>query len=287
MSRMHGRPVRDEIIRRMALEISGTWAVVLQEHLEAAAEQVGGFAGERELVSHSPAAWALYQELFPALNEEFTEKLSEFRNKWQQRYSLNVLLPALIQGHWIEQDAEGWFFNMRGSVQELKNLYYETLHLMVGDAEKFLVMKSSRILHIQDRITQIWHKEALLSPASKILPSLEAGMRDAEIRLFKHMREGLSTLAYQHYAAAFKGARGKSLRYPTAAFAARNIGKYWNPLGLWETGFLGYLQNFCDYVAGLQRLMGDWYHNKWTLYLRGFSIGQLDLFRSRRGYSMR
>lgn len=287
LSRLGSRPVRSEVVQSMSQTFAGTWAVVLHEHLEATHIPHEGFAGEGEMVSHSPAAWALCQDLFPALAEEFTVKLSEFRHKWNQRYALEVLMPALMQGRWLQQDEEGWYFNMRGSAQELKDFYYETLHLMVGDAEKLLVMKTSRVFHIQDRLIQLWHRESIISPSSKVLPSLEAGMREQEGQVFKQLRENMTALGYKRYVSAFKPVRGKVPHYPTAAAAVRQIGKAWNPLGVWETGFLAFLQDFCDYTEGLLGLIGDWYFSKWTLYLRGYSAGQLDLFSSRRGVQTR
>ena len=39
-------------------------------------------------------------------------------------------------------------------------------------------------------------------------------------------------------------------------------------------------KDFCDYAVGLCLLMAEWYRDKWSLFLRGFSRGQLDLFGS-------
>jgi hypothetical protein len=59
---------------------------------------------------------------------------------------------------------------------------------------------------------------------------------------------------------------------------ARNVGRLWDLNGAYENPFLAYTDDFCDYAAGLTLLIGRWYQEKWSLFLRGFSRGQLDLF---------
>ncbi len=280
--RLSGRPDRGLVFGHLAQGLSSPWTVALHEHLEAAQVPGEGFLGEGETVSHSPEAWRQCQAEFPALAEEFKIKLGEFREKWVQRFALDVLQSSLMQGRWLQQDEEGWFFNMRGSTQEVKDFYYETVHLMVGDAEKLVVMMTSRALHIQDRMTTVWHRESVQSPASKALPSLEAGLRDLEANAFRGLRENCSALAYRRYSQAFKPARGKLPHSPSPASVVRNIGRVWNPVGVWETGFLGFLQDYCDFIQGVVQLINEWYFSKWSLYLRGYSAGQLELFSARR-----
>jgi len=280
--RLSGRPDHGVVLSHLSQGMSASWTVAMHEHMEAAQVPQQGFLGEGETVSHSASAWRQCQEEFPALAEEFRIKIAEFRDKWVQRFALDVLQASLVQGRWIQQDAEGWFFNLRGSAPEIKNFYYETMHLMVGDSEKLLVMMSSRSLHVQDKLCAIWHRESVLSPASKVLPSLEAGLRDMEVQAFHNLRDNLSELANKRFAGAFKPVRGKLPHYPTPGAAVRNIGRPWNPVGVWETGFLGFLHDYCDFVEGVVQLVGDWYFNKWSLFLRGYSAGQLELFGARR-----
>jgi len=279
---LSSRPDRAAVMSQLSQGLSASWTVALHEHLEAAQSPHTGFLGEGETVSHSPTAWKQCQVEFPALAEEFKVKFAEFREKWVQRFALDVLQQSLTQGRWIQQDDEGWYFSMKGSSQEMKDLYYETVHLMVGDAEKLLVMISSRSLHIQDKLTATWHRESAHSPASKVLPSLEAGLREFEGTTFRALRENLSALAFRRFTQAFKPVRGKVPHSPSATAVVRNIGRAWNPAGVWETGFLGFLHDFCDFTEGVVLLIGDWYFSKWSLFLRGYSAGQLELFSARR-----
>jgi hypothetical protein len=278
LARLSGRPDRGQVMSQLSQGLSASWTVALHEHLEAAHIPSTGFLGEGDIVSHSPVAWKQCQAEFPALAAEFRVKIAEFRDKWVQRFALDVLQPSLMQGRWLQQDSEGWFFNMRGSAQEMKDFYYETVHLMVGDAEKLVVIMSSRSLHIQDKLAATWHKESLKSPGSKVLPSLEAGLRDLESQCFRSLRENLPALAIKRFNSAFKPVRVKVPHAANPASIVRGIGRVWNPVGAWETGFLGYLHDYCDFVEGVVQLVGEWYFSKWSLYLRGFSAGQLVFF---------
>ncbi|NLB62958.1 MAG: hypothetical protein GX801_02470 [Fibrobacter sp.] len=273
------RPIREDVLGKFATGMSSAWTVILQEHINASLEQEQSY-GSGEYVSRSEGAWELAQDLFPALQKEFSQKSCEFRDKWHQRYTLKTLTPQLQQGNWLQKADSGWFFNLGTSEQQIKDFYFETLHLMVGDAEKLLVMHFSRILHIQERLVAEWHQESVNSPLSKVLPSFEAGMRESEIGIFKTFRDGISTIAFRYFSNAFKSESRKKTSFASADAATRQIGSIWNPTGVWETGFLAFLHDFCDYLEGLISHSDEWYYNKWTLFLRGFSAGQLDLFQS-------
>ena len=281
--RLSSRPDRSHVLSQLSQGLASAWTVALHEHLEAAHDPAEGFAGEGETVSHSADAWRQCQAEFPALAEEFRIKIGEFRDKWTQRFALDAMAQGLMQGRKLQKDDEGWFIEMRGSSQEVKDFYFHTVHLMVGDAEKLVVMITSRCLHSQDRLAAAWHRESLLSPGSKVLPTLEAGLRDIEAQVFRGLRENVSALAYKRFTMAFKPTRGKLPHFSTPIAAVRQVGgPAWNPVGVWESGFLGYLHDFCDYTEGVVRLIGEWYFSKWSLFLRGYSAGQLELFGARR-----
>ncbi len=281
--RLGGRPDKPQVLAQLSQGIQSSWIVALHEHLVQSMVPGEGFKSEGELVSYGAEAWEQAQLEYNALHAEFLGKLKEFREKWQQRYTLDALVMQLQQGKRIQQDEHGFFLNMNGSAQEVKEFYYETMHFLVGDAEKLLVMVTSRCLHVQDKVSAIWLKESLHGPASKLLPCFEAGVRDMESQSLRVLREGLQPLAYKRFTSAFKILRGSPAHYPSAHALARNIGTSWNPVGAWENGFLAYLQDFCDYLDGIVQIVPEWYATKWALFLRGYSAGQMDLFRSRAG----
>ncbi len=285
LARLGARPERTQLMAELAQNMEPAWAIALSAHLEAALEDPEATMSGSETISHSPEGWRIAQGDFPALAEEFRGRFEEFRSKWLQRFSTEEITKLLLQGRWVIADSAGGFtFALKGRSdkereKEARNLYFETAHLLVGDAQKLMVMMLSRALHLQDRLASQWHKESAFDAVSKVLPSLEASLREYEDRCFFEIRETLPTFAYNRFVLAFRTSRGANLgKLPTAQAAARQVGAAWNPLGAYENAFLAYLDDFCDYTRGLTLLIGEWYHNKWSLYLRGFSRGQLDLF---------
>ena len=89
-------------------------------------------------------------------------------------------------------------------------------------------------------------------------------------------------LLVERFIVAFRTARLSHVSKASSVHSvARQVGgPAWNPLGAYENAFLAYLDDFCDYTRGLAFLLGDWYHNKWSLYLRGFSRGVARICRS-------
>jgi hypothetical protein len=87
----------------------------------------------------------------------------------------------------------------------------------------------------------------------------------------------LNSLAKKRFAAAF-ASKGPVRYYSSAMSCARNVGRYWNPHYAYENCFLAFTDDFCDYAQGLTTQVIEWYQSKWSLFLRGFSRGQLNLF---------
>lgn len=277
--RFGGRPARAQVLEFLSQAMDPAYSIVLKEHALEASTRTWDAVPGQEWVSQGAQAWALCQNEFPALHQEFRERFAEFRTKWAQRYTLEALTEMLRQGRWLTQAENVWSLNLKGGAQEVRNLYFETAHLLVGDAEKLLVMMNSRALHLQDRLASLWLQEIGEGPECKLLPSLEASLRDRENACFREMREGLETRAFKRFVQAFRtGSRVRPEVYTSENALVRQVGKVWNPMGVWDTGYRAYLEEIADYACGSCLLLCDWYYNKWSLFLRGFSRGQLDLF---------
>lgn len=270
-------PNRSRIEATMSQSMSVNWAIALFEHLDAVMKSPETAMGGPEMISFSQSAWKLAESEFPKLLDECREKFEEFRHKWVQRFSTEELHRMLLQGDWLEESDGGWALASKNSKTEVNNLYLATIHLMVGDAEKLFVMVTSRVQHLQDRLCKYWYEESAHDAVSKILPCMEASFRKREEDIVAELRGTVSLLAKNHFAEAFP-ARAKVKRYSTSFACVRAIGRVWDANYAYENAFLAFLEDFCDYVSGLCLLIEEWYRDKWTLYLRGFSRGQLDLF---------
>ncbi|NLO23235.1 MAG: hypothetical protein GX116_02735 [Fibrobacter sp.] len=277
IARFSSRPNRSSVVGNLSQNMSPAWSIALFEHLEASDRDPSSSMVGAEVVSYSNSAWKLWETEFPLLIEEFTERFEEFRSKWAQRFSLEEIHRQLVQGNWIVKEESGWVFSLKTANSNVKNLYFSTIHLMVGDAEKILVMMTARLSYLQERVSAIWYKEAALDPISKLLPCLEASLREQETVLLGTLRSSLAEIAYKRFSSAFKS-RAKDRSFSSSLSCARYVGKSWDVHGAYETPFLAYTDDFCDYAMGLSLLVARWYQDKWALYLRGFSRGQLDLF---------
>ena len=250
------------------------WSIALYEHLDVAESNPEEMMAGSEMISNGKTAWKIAAEDFPIILDEYRQKFEEFRAKWIQRFATDEITRMLSQNQYIVRDDEGWYFT--ATAEKLRNLYFSTIHLMVGDAEKLLVNLSGRVEHMQDKLSRLWYKESAVDASSKILPALESALRSSEYALTSRLRASLAGISRNRFMAEFKPPREKR-HFQTARSCAKNVGAN-NANIAYENAFLAFTDDFCDYAQGLTLFIGKWYRDKWLLYLRGFSRGQLDLF---------
>ena len=202
----------------------------------------------------------------------------EFRAKWMQRFSTDEVLRLLLEGgDFLHHDENGWTLAVKNNKQDISAFYSATIHLLVSDAEPLFVRMHGRVMQLQEKLCKYWHGESAVDAVSKLLPCLETSLREKENALVLSLRSTLNSIAKKRFAAAFMG-KSATRYYASAAGCARNVGKFWNPHGAYENGFLAFTDDFCDYARGLTIQIIEWYQSKWALFLRGFSRGQLNLF---------
>jgi hypothetical protein len=278
--RFSGVPDRDQVLNFLVEAVDPIYSIALREHLDLSEQRLSQEGGD-EFISESRIAQKLCSEEFEELKKEIEKKFDDFRSKWAQRLTQDQLVPLLNQGGWILPSEKGFEFKIKGDAQDVKNFYYETLHFMTGDAEKLVVTVNSRVLHIQEKLTKIWHGDTVHNSVSKILPTLERGARERENAAIRKIRESMAPIALNRFSSGFvsKGRTRISPQiYPTAESLVRGISAKWNTAGVWENGFMAFMEDYADYARGICIQIQEWYQNKWMLYLRGFSRGQLDFF---------
>lgn len=256
-----------------------TWSIALFEHLDALMNNAESMASASELISYSESAWKLADASFPQIIQDANKLYDEFRAKWMQRFSTDEVLRLLLEGgDFLTHDEEqGWALTVKNSKQDINAFYSATIHLLVSDAEPLFVRMHGRVMQLQEKLCKYWHGESAVDAVSKLLPCLETSLREKENALVLSLRGTLNTIAKKRFAAAFAG-KGTPHYYASAAGCARNVGRFWNPHGAYENGFLAFTDDFCDFARGLSLQVIEWYHSKWSLFLRGFSRGQLNLF---------
>ena len=256
-----------------------TWSIVLHEHLDAMLNDPAVNVGTSELISFSETAWKLADSSFPQIIADANKLYDEFRTKWMQRFSTDEVMRLLLEGgDFLHHDEEkGWALTVKNNKQDINAFYSATIHLLVSDAEPLFVRMHGRVMQLQEKLCKYWHSESAVDAVSKLLPSLEASLRDKENAMVVSLRSSLNSLAKKRFAAAFN-TKGAPHYYSSASSCARNICRFWNPHYAYENAFLAFTDDFCDYARGLTIQIIEWYQSKWALFLRGFSRGQLNLF---------
>ena len=276
--RLSVRPNRSSMVATLSQSMMVTWSIVLHEHLDAMINDPSVNVGSSELISYSESAWKLCQSGFAQIIADANKLYDEFRTKWMQRFSTDEVTRLLLEGgDFLQHDENGWQLKIKNNKQDISAFYSATIHLLVSDAEPLFVRMHGRVMQLQEKLCKYWHGESAVDAVSKLLPSLEASLRDKENALVVSLRSSLNALSKKRFSAAF-AAKSPSRYYASAASCARNVGRYWNPHYAYENGFLAFTDDFCDYARGLTLQIIEWYQSKWSLYLRGFSRGQLNLF---------
>ena len=276
--RLSVRPNRSSMVATLSQSMMVTWAIALYEHLDAMLSNPEASVGASELISYSESAWKLADSGFPQIIQNANKLYDEFRAKWMQRFSTEEVQRLLLEGgDFLTHDEQGWALTVKNNKQDISALYSATIHLLVSDAEPLFVRTHGRVMQLQEKLCKYWHGESAVDAVSKLLPCLETSLREKENALVLSLRGTLNTIAKKRFAAAFAG-KGTPHYYASAAGCARNVGRFWNPHGAYENGFLAFTDDFCDFARGLSLQVIEWYHSKWSLFLRGFSRGQLNLF---------
>ena len=277
--RLNACPNRSSMVEELSQSMMVTWSIALFEHLDAMLNNLDPSVGNSEQISFSETAWKLADTSFPQIAEAANKLYDEFRAKWMQRFSTDEVLRLLLEGgDFIHHDEEkGWALTVKNNKQDINAFYSATIHLLVSDAEPLFVRMHGRVMQLQEKLCKYWHSESAVDAVSKLLPCLESSLRDKENAMITSLRSSLNVLAKKRFALAFTG-KGPQRYYRSAASCARNVGRFWNPHYAYENGFLAFTDEFCDYARDLTLYIIDWYHDKWSVFLRGFSRGQLNLF---------
>lgn len=275
------RPNRTMALATLSQSMMVTWSIVLHEHLNAMLSIPTENVGTSEYVSFSANALKLSESGFASIFADANKLYSEFRTKWMQRFSTNEISRLLLEnGNFIRCDNKGWCLSIKNNKQDINALYSATIHLLVSDAEPLFVRMHGRVMQLQEKLCKYWISETALDAMSKLLPSLEASLRDKENLLINSLRASLNSLAKKRFALAFS-AKSAFRYYPSAVSCAKNVGRFWNPHYAYENCFLAFTDDFCDYARGLTMQVIEWYQGKWSLYLRGFLRGQFNLFETK------
>jgi hypothetical protein len=225
-------------------------------------------AGEDGL-SAGPEAFSLVRERLEAVREEGVAKFIEFRERWRKRLAFIQLQPFLQRNQWFVQSPEGWVVAGKGTRKDAKMLYLQSLHDMASDAERQVSFVSGHVFRQESEVAALWHKESVKGNRSRLLPALEASLRNGESAVFKQLRLSLGDLAQETFTERVSKWDRRFFASETELF--RQTAWPWLGPGR-ASGFEGFMETFADLSEALCGAMLDHYESKWGLYLRGLAM---------------
>jgi len=237
----------------LARGMDAALVTVLSEHLGWVAEHPDEFPHSR-YISQSRTAWLMAHEEFSELGQKFTERLYEWHFKWQQRFEAESTAQAVAKGSEDIRKNK----NSKDREKLAKDLYLNTVHLMVGDAQKHIVTLSGRADFLQESIRKIWHKNCPNDSYSKILPSIENSLQNYEEIYFGDIRK----LFFEDQKNSIPSiARREFLETIMANDNCNLILSF-------------YFSKVFRHISKISSCLCEFYSKKWALYARGFSSRQ-------------
>jgi hypothetical protein len=217
------------------------------------------------------------------LRRETRLKFAEFREKWEARLEAKALLPFLVRNQWIEayrppEDASavatGVVLTGKGGRKEARMLYLQTAHDMATDCARQWASLAGRLQAFQASFAAEWHAHAVAAEddATRLLPVLEAALRDAEFDAWKAMRLALGDVAEEAFVRA--AVRWETRVFPDAAALVHGTLHPWTASGLAGNGFSGFMRALSALAEKLSLAMLEHYERKWDLFLRGLPVAE-------------
>jgi hypothetical protein len=228
---------------------------------------------DRTETVHAAGAPAVAQgvaRVIEGLRKDARLKYSEFRERWEARLEPRALLPFLTRNQWIvAHDEGGVVLTGKGMRKEARMLYLQTGHDMATDCARQWASLAGRLQAFQTSFAAEWHAAVVMpdDDATRLLPTLEATLRDAEFEAWKKMRLSLGEIAEEAFIKAV-------LKWETRPFAdeealVRGLLHPWVRLSATRNGWAGYMRVLSFLGERMALAMLDHYQRKWELYLRG------------------
>jgi hypothetical protein len=233
----------------------------------------------------APAVARGAHRVLEGLRRDIRLKYAEFRERWEARLEPKALLPFLNRNQWIQPYApegeagagdEGMetqetrvVLAGKGGRKEARMLYLQTGHDMATDCARQWASLAGRLQVFQSSFASEWHAAVVVADddATRLLPTLEAALRDAEFEAWKKLRLSLGELAEEAFINA-------ALRWETRPFAnpealVRGTLHPWVAHSPSRNGWSGFMRVLSYLGERMALSMLDHYERKWELYLRG------------------
>ena len=220
----------------------------------------------------APAVAQGVLRIMDGLRRDTRLKYAELRERWDVRLAPPALLPFLERNQWIVPHPDGGVtLTGKGGRKEARMLYLQTGHDMATDCARQWASVAGRLQAFQASIAAEWHAAVIAADdETRLLPTLEAALRDAELDAWKTMRLSLGDVAEEAFIRA-------TLRWETRSFAdpedlVRGLLAPWAGAGPGRNGWTGFMRALARTGERMTLAMLAHYERKWTLYLRGLPV---------------
>lgn len=218
----------------------------------------------------APAVAQGVNRVIEGLRRDARLKYAEFRERWDARLDPKAILPFLNRNQWIVPHPEGGVtLTGKGGRKEARMLYLQTGHDMATDCARQWASLAGRLQVFQSSFAAEWHAATVKADddATRLLPTVEAALRDAEFETWKKMRLSLGDLAEEAFIKAVM--RWETRVFPDAEALVRGTLHPWVRLGPGGNGWTGFMRALSRVGERMSLAMLDHYERKWELYLRG------------------
>jgi hypothetical protein len=217
-----------------------------------------------------PAVAQGVTRVIDGLRKDAKLKFSEFRERWESRLEPRALLPFLHRNQWIvPHEHGGVVLTGKGMRKEARMLYLQTAHDMATDCARQWASLAGRLQAFQASFAAEWHAAAVLQDddASRLLPTLEATLREAEFEAWKKMRLSLGEVAEEAFIRAVL--KWETRPEENEEVLVRALLHPWVAHSPSRNGWSGFMRVLSFLGERMALAMLDHYQRKWELYLRG------------------
>jgi hypothetical protein len=217
----------------------------------------------------APAVSQGVSRIMDSLRRDVRLKYSEFRERWESRLDPKAILPFLNRNQWIVPHEEGGVvLTGKGMRKEARMLYLQTGHDMATDCARQWASLAGRLQAFQASFASEWHAAVVTQDdATRLLPTLEASLREAEFEAWKKMRLSLGEVAEEAFIKAVLKWETRPAADPEALVRATL--HPWVRHSSTRNGWVGFMRVLSFLGERMASSMLDHYQRKWELYLRG------------------
>jgi hypothetical protein len=249
---------KEEVLSHLGAYLDSSCAIALREQMSERDINLES----SEFRCQSPKTLEKNWAAIRRMTEDWEERVDDLQFKWKPRFEAELVVKQLELSGWATKSNGLWKLKRKLETSSDRRDLYKALYKdVMEDVKKQLVMLGAKIQGQQEQVVKLWYRESGSQESSKILQTLELGLRAFEVKKLKNHRESWEERVENMIKEKSFYVRGEVT--PTEFFV--NLGES-NP---WKI-----TQDLCKeaYQLGMKWL--QFWSDKWCLLLGGISTGK-------------